>query len=117
MIPNKLVPQQSFSNINDNHHLIGDAIKNIQNNLLNKLDNLIIEGLRRKGFVFENKNDLEKFIITNCRSEDNSEKKQKTYFVFEAPFVVHSYGILIDTRPIVKSLDFTIGASTSYAFV
>lgn len=117
MIPNKLVAEQSFSNINDSRHLIGDAVRDIQNNLMEKLENLVIEGLKRKGFVFENKHDLVKFTKTNCRYEDNTEKKQKTYFVFDTPFVMCSYDIVIDARPKVTSNNYTIGASSSYTFL
>lgn len=61
-----------------------------------KFEDLIIEGLQLKGFEFDNKSDLEKFIIKNCRCDDYSDKKEKIFYVNNIPFFLHNYEIQID---------------------
>lgn len=61
--------------------------------LQTKLEDYIVEGLKRKGFEFDNKLDLENFIMSRCRAEDNIDQKQKTYFVDDIPFFLHNYEI------------------------
>lgn len=59
---------------------------------LNKqLDDLLIEGLRRKGFEFKDRMELVAFIKSNCRCEDRTGIKQRTYFVKDIPFFLHYY--------------------------
>jgi len=72
---------------------ISDLISKLSEQLNKKVDDLIVEGLKRKGFVFENRNDIEKFIQSNCRCEDNIDLKKRTYFVNDTPFFLHGYEI------------------------
>lgn len=47
---------------------------------LNKqLEDYMIEVLKRKGFEFDNRIELENFIKSNCRCEDRTDIKQRTY--------------------------------------
>lgn len=55
------------------------------------LDSKIIEGLQRKGFTFERKEDFVAFIKTRMTAEDNVFMNRKTYFVDGVPFFVHYY--------------------------
>jgi len=64
--------------------------------LANKFENLIIEGLKLKGYQFENKVDLENFVKEHCRCEDKIDIKERTYFVKGVPFFFHDYNIIYE---------------------
>ena len=65
----------------------------ILNDLSFKFDKLIIEGLKRKGFEFKHKLELEAFIKERCRCEDNVDLKKRTYYIDNIPFFLHDYNI------------------------
>jgi hypothetical protein len=50
----------------------------------NKINNLFKEGLKRKGFEFENESDYLSFISINCRGF--SKGNETTYYVNNIPF-------------------------------
>ena len=81
---------------------IGDVIGRLSSELNHRLENYIIEGLKRKGFEFENRFELENFIKSNCRREDRTDLKQRTYFVNNIPFFLHCYEIKMDLNPITN---------------
>ena len=68
----------------------------IADRLKTEIENLFIEGLKRKGFEFENMIELENFIKSNCKYEDKTDIKQRTYFVNNIPFFLHCYEIDMD---------------------
>jgi len=78
-----------------------------------KLEDLVIEGLKRKGFEPENRSDLESFLKHNCRCEERSDLKQKTYFVNDIPFFLHCYEI---EKPTITRTDreFKISINQGY---
>lgn len=85
--------------------------------LQKKLEDFIIEGLKRKGFEFDNKSDLENFIMSRCRAEDNIQEKQKTYFVDDIPFFLHNYEIQM-SNVIEQDRDYVLRANYgSYAYL
>jgi hypothetical protein len=85
-----------MSKLNTNDHLLENAVTSrLISDLHKKLEDFIIEGLKRKGFEFENVIDLENFIKERCKTEDNIQKEQKTYFVDNVPFFLHNYKIEI----------------------
>ena len=49
---------------------IDSVIGRLSSELNKKLEDYIIEGLKRKGFEFKNRLELETFIKNNCRCED-----------------------------------------------
>jgi predicted ribosome-associated RNA-binding protein Tma20 len=65
-------------------------------NLSNKLEDLLIEGLRLKGFEFENKMQLEVFVKEYCTCIDNLEHKERIYSVNGDPFFFHNYEIIYE---------------------
>jgi hypothetical protein len=73
-----------------------DVIGRIYSETNQQLENYMIEGLKRKGFEFKNRMELENFIKSNCRCEDRKDIKQKTYFVNDIPFFLHYYEIKMD---------------------
>ena len=86
---------------------------------LNKqLEDYTIEGLQRKGFEFENRMELENFIKSNCRCEDRTDIKQRTYFVNDIPFFLHCYEIEMDLNPIQTDTEVKMSAIYDrYAFL
>jgi len=72
------------------------AIKELSSRLVDKIDAVCIEGLKRKGFEFKNNSDLETFIKSNCRCEYNIQTKEKVYFVNDIPFLLHKLENKID---------------------
>lgn len=80
--------------------LRADVIGRYYSKLNKQLEYYIIEGLKRKGFEFENRMELENFIRSNCRCEDRPDIKQRTYFANDIPFFLHCYEIVIDLNPI-----------------
>jgi hypothetical protein len=53
----------------------------------------MIEGLKLKGFTFENQTDLIEFIKNRVVCHDRPHAQEKTYLVDNIPFFLHKYGI------------------------
>jgi len=68
--------------------------------LQTQLEYYIIEGLKIKGFEFENKIQLEYFIKERCRRTDNIEFKEHIYYVDDIPFFLHKYEVIYE--PIIE---------------
>ena len=69
--------------------IINEAIKGLSN----EFDNIVIEGLRLKGFEFDNQNDLHNFIKENCKAHDYPHHYTKIYYVKDIPFLQHNYSL------------------------
>lgn len=69
--------------------------------LVNKLDSIITEGLKLKGFEFKNRLDFENFIKTRCKREDYIQEKKHIYYVDNKPFLLHYY------EPIQEPINFS----------
>jgi len=82
----------------------------ITQNLSNKFDEIILEGLKLKGFEFENRYEIEAFIKLNCRCEDNIQHQQKIFYVKNIPFLLHNYEVVYE--PITEP--FKISANCGY---
>lgn len=77
---------------------------NLYKELANKLQNYLIEGLKRKGFEIKNEVELVNFMKANCRIEDHVDKKERIYFVNNIPFFLHKYEPQIDLTPMVSDM-------------
>jgi len=62
--------------------------------LYKKLEDFIIEGLKRKGFEFNNNIELEHFLKTRCKRNDNIKFKEHIYYVDDIAFFLHRYEII-----------------------
>lgn len=91
--------------------IINEITVKVCEELTNKFESLIIEGLKLKGYEFENKIDLEKFVKENCRCQDYADVKQRTYFVKDEPFFFHDYNIIYEP---IKEYDRGIKMSANY---
>ena len=74
--------------------LQADVISRLCDGLNKQLENYLIEGLKRKGFEFENKFELESFVRQRCECIDNLEHKERIYSVDGKPFFLHRYEII-----------------------
>ena len=83
-------------NAQDLQFLQHDVKRRLYNGLVNQLEDLLIQGLKNKGFEFNNKIELENFIKTRCRKEDYIEKKEHIYYVDNIPFFLHNYEIIYE---------------------
>lgn len=83
---------------------IDNVIGRLSSELNHKLENYMVEGLKRKGFEFKNRMELETFIKSNCRCEDQTDVKERTYFVNDIPFFLHRYEIKMDLNPITNDI-------------
>ena len=98
--------------------LIADVIGRLSSQLNKKLEDLWIEGLKRKGFEFKKRIELENFIKSNCRCEDRTDIKQRTYFVNDIPFFLHCYEIEMDLNPIQTDRELKMSANYGrYAYL
>ena len=98
--------------------LISDVIGRLSSQLNKQLEDYMIEGLKRKGFEFENRIELENFIKSNCRCEDRTDIKQRTYFVNDIPFFLHCYEIEMDLTPITTDREVKMSANYGhYAYL
>jgi len=61
-----------------------NAIATSQNE---KFEKTLVKGLRRKGFEFKDKAELEVFVVENCRCEHTTCSSDSTYFVNDIPFM------------------------------
>jgi hypothetical protein len=84
------------------------AVDQLHKNLINQLEDSFIEGLKRKGFQFDTKMELEHFVKARCRCEDNLELKERVYFVDDTPFFLHNYKSEIITDPTITGETYKI---------
>ena len=96
--------------------MLYDMMQSAYDQINKKFEELIIEGLKRKGFEFKNRMELENFIKSNCKCEDIVTKKKRTYLVNGVPFLIHFYGIKVDINSM--NSDYTFNANYgSYSYV
>jgi hypothetical protein len=75
----------------DSFNIMHETTKKLSQHHYKELENVVIMGLRNKGYYFDNKIHLEEFVKENCKIEDNVNLKEKVYFVKEEPFLLHKY--------------------------
>jgi hypothetical protein len=114
--------KQTFTHI---FKLSEDCNINIQNliqeqlakKLSNKFDDLIIEGLKRKGFEFESTAELESFIKENCKCADYPDEYRRVYYVKNEPFMLHDYSIDIPDIKMINNSPTITASYGSYAYL
>jgi len=101
----------------DSSLLLTNAIDKISSRLNNQLEDIIIEGLKRKGLEFQDRFAMLSFVELNCRCDDRPDLAQATYFVKDIPFLVHFYRAKI-SDPIITERKVSISADYGhYAFL
>lgn len=76
--------------------LMNEMTNQLSRQLNDKLELILIEGLKIKGFEFSDRRELEIFVQRNVRCEDQIRNKERTYFVYETPFLLHKYEVEMD---------------------
>ncbi len=92
------------------YDMMNDLTNKLHNDMYNQLEDAIIEGLKRKGFEFEGRIELEQFVKDHCRCEDRVDLKEKVYYVKEIPFFLWKYTPEIDFNPIIEDRRITMSA-------
>lgn len=101
-----------------NYDIIHDVIGGLSNNLNKKLEDYVIDGLKRKGFEFKHKIELETFVKERCRCEDNIDLKEKIYYVDNIPFFLHNYKSEPLQMPSITDREYKITANLgTYAYL
>ena len=97
---------------------IDSVIGRLSNDLNKKLEDYIIEGLKRKGFEFNHKLELEEFVKERCRCDDNIDLKEKIYYVDNIPFFLHNYKIEPLKMPSITDKEYKITSNLgTYAYL
>ena len=65
-----------------------EHIKDSMLKISNRIDEIITEGLRRKGFEFEDKKELIKFVQRHCECVHGVLAKTKTYYANGEAFLI-----------------------------
>jgi len=78
---------------------INESLNDISVKLAKQFDDMVIEGLKIKGFEFDTILELTEFIKSNCSSVDYQDKKERIYYVDGVPFLVHKYEPIVDVEP------------------
>lgn len=86
----------------------------ITNDIKSQMEIKLIEGLKRKGFEFETRYELYRFVKMRCRCEDNVEAEQRIYYVDDIPFFLFNYHIEIVSKLIVEDRMTSINATHGY---
>lgn len=76
--------------------LVASVTSELISGLHKKLEDFVIEGLKRKGFEFENKSELEDFFRKRVTRTDNIEFKEHLYYVDDVAFFLHNYEIIYE---------------------
>lgn len=92
--------------------------ENMYADITKQMDNVCIEGLKRKGFEFKNIIELKSFMKSNCKYEDRVHVKQRIYFVNDIPFLIHYYEFVqkVDFSTTKRSVSLSTNCG-SYAYL
>jgi len=95
--------------------LQSELIKKVSSEINNKVDSVITEGLKRKGYSFDSENELLNFIKTNCSCIENRDVKQRLYIVDNNAFLLWNYDQEIDVKKhfnpeMILSMSMSVGS-------
>lgn len=97
---------------------IDSVIGRLSSDLNKKLEDYVLEGLKRKGFEFKHQIELEAFVKERCRCEDNIHLKEKVYYVDNIPFFLHKYKSEPLQMPEITDREYKITANLgTYAYL
>ena len=101
-----------------NYDIIHDVIGRLSNDLNKQLEDYVIEGLKRKGFEFKHKNELETFVKERCKCEDDVDLKERVYYVDDIPFFLHNYKSEPLQMPSITDMEYKLTANLgTYAYL
>lgn len=83
-------------------------IQKFSNKISEKIDEIILEGLKLKGFEFEHKIELIDFIKTNCNCIIlEGEEESKYFFVNNDPFLILQFNNDLSNLTFDEKLNFS----------
>lgn len=74
-------------------NVLDEALKQMTAIYVSKVDEIIEEGLKLKGFDFKNRFELTEFIKANCKLEHNLKTRKNIYYVNGIPFLSQHFPI------------------------
>jgi DNA-binding winged helix-turn-helix (wHTH) protein len=78
---------------------------------------VFIEGLKRKGYLFDSSKKIEQFAASRCSKQENQLENCTTYLVDNQPFLIHSHQQTIDVSNVEKEGFIITASAGSFAFV
>lgn len=91
-----------------------DLINNIPEGFSWEFDKLLVEGLKRKGFVFKDRMDLQEFARSECSTTEDILRKERTFYVRSKPFFMYKYEQNVEIGILKKDGSTTITAIYGY---
>lgn len=115
--PRLKLEETKINGLELNYGVIDEARNFLMEKLNKQVEDVFIEGLKRKGFEFENRLDLETFLKQYVRCEDNESLKERIYFVKNRPFLLYYYKVNVET-PKVQDYSASVAVSGGhYAYL
>jgi hypothetical protein len=74
-----------------NHFIKHELSNRITQQITSRFNDIIIEGLERKGYVFPYLEELEDFVRSHCNSVIDEQKSVRIFYVKEQPFLIHHF--------------------------
>lgn len=71
--------------------VIQELSKNYSKNLLKTIDFHVKEGIKRKGFEFNSKEEFHIFLSERCNCHIHTHLNKKIFFIDQKPFLIHEY--------------------------
>ena len=97
---------------------IDSLTKDLSTKVRERLDELVIEGLKRKGFEFKTRFELITFMKNHCIRLDFLPEKKRVYLVDNEPFLMHHYKISVDpNKGAMSDLKSNMCSIGSFAFL
>jgi len=87
----KIQLDNAFLDIEDTRNMLSEICNSFAKDCASRMDEIIVNALARKGFVFKTKQEIEFFLIKNGRCEDNKELQHRIYYINDIPFLLHNY--------------------------
>lgn len=111
-LPEENIIKKSFTRLIEE-----EATKRLYSNLHSKFDELFIEGLKRKGFEFDNLIETEEFVKHRCICEDNTLKSERIFYVDEVPFFLHRYKTEVEIPALDENRIYISATIGTYSFL
>ena len=85
-----------------------DLFNSVNNDLNDKMNKVIVLGLNKKGYFFNNNVELKDFVVKNCVIEENSFNNTQHYKVNGVPFMMFIKNI--------NPIDYSENISSNYTY-
>ena len=95
---NRIPTDEELKETNKLNEFAEPIMEMISRKMRQTTDDILIEGLNRKGFMFCNMAEVEAFVREHCTCTNNRIDKVRTYYVKGIPFLIYDYSIEWDMK-------------------